>query len=795
MVKIKQLFILIAATVGLLIVTFLLHNIFPVVENALYDLNFSFTHSEPSDPVVIVGIDSKSVSEIGILPWPRNTLARLVEKIESCSPNAIALDFLFPKRPDDPGSDSLASVFSRVSNLVVGLRLESVTDNAAASMAAISPEAYKQRFMLLQNQDLLLKSVAYSAGKLDFGDPYLTKHADRGGFLNVSTHRTGQKLRELVHVVRAGNEYYPSFSLAAVAAFLKLNPDKFILDGKGAALLGDRRVSFTRGAGSIRLNYRGGPGTIKTISASDILNGTIDLKSLRRKLVFIGITDAPSSPSDFFITSAGTQFPGVEIWATAALDILTGSWIKTGTFLYGVNIFILLFLFPGCILLFSGSKRKYSVIAGTTVVIVSVVLELFLLRTTGHFWNAGFHLYGWIFLVAWFATQKSEMIVVEKPSLNLDPKEEDESNMLPPPEEGDFLQSIPHTDTASYVVKKIAPVILESMSLLGNVDGTLVESAFKKEKSDDAQKRDDSSVLSELQKMADGRIVRLLGSGGMADVYLIWHPRMEVYRAVKVIKPGQPQHLLDRFETEIRIFANLSHPNIVQCYGVGEWHSLPFLEMEYVYGASIEDVIKKCKSISPVEAIAVGILVCRALGYAHKQVVTVYGETYKGIIHRDLKPANILLSRNGHIKLTDFGIARPGAVSFHTADTGRVVGTLPYLSTEQLGEEELTSKTDIYALGVTLYELVSGNRAFPQLDVSTLIAAKTKGNYKPLKSSQFMPQELIEVIEEAMATNPEKRFASAKDMGKSLEKVLHTITSDSDAFILDNLVNRTFKTI
>jgi len=379
--------------------------------------------------------------------------------------------------------------------------------------------------------------------------------------------------------------------------------------------------------------------------------------------------------------------------------------------------------------------------------------------------------------------------------LNLDPKEDDESNMLPPPKEGDFLHSIPPTDTASYVVKKIAPAILESNHLLGNVDGTLVASALKKEEPDDVGKQDDSSILSELQKMGDGRIIRFLGSGGMADVYLIWHPRMEVYRAVKVIKPGQPQQLLDRFETEIRIFASLNHPNIVQCYGVGEWHSLPYLEMEYVYGASIEDVMKTCKSISPIEATAIGILVCRALNYAHKQVVTIYGETYKGIIHRDLKPANIPLGRNGHVKLTDFGIARPRAVSLHTADTGSIVGTLPYLSPEQLSEEELTQKTDIYALGVTLYELISGNRAFQQLDVSSLVTAKTKGNYKPLRSSQFLPQELIEIIEGAMATNPEKRFASAKDMGKSLEKVLHTIISDSDAFILDNLVKRAFKTI
>ena len=794
MIKMKQLLILIVTTLSLLMVIFLLHNLFPIVENSIYDLNFSFTNTQSSDPVVIVGIDSKSIREIGAWAWPRSTLACLVEKIETCSPGAIALDFLFPRRPNDPGSDSLAAVFRRVSNLVVGLRLESVSDDATAPMATIGPKAYKQRFMIIKNQGRLLRSFAYTAGKADFGDPYISQHAERGGFLNVSTHRVSQKLRELVHVVRIGNEYYPSFGLAAAATFLKLKPDKLVLDGNGAVFLDNKKLSLARGTGTVCLNYRGRSGTIKTLSASDILNGTIDPQILRGKLVFIGITDVLSSPSDFFITPAGTQFPGVEIWATAALDILDGSWIKTSMFLFVINIIILLFLFPGCILLFSGQKRKYSIIVGSAVLVLSIITEFVLLRSTGYFWNSGFHLYAWIFLVVWFATQKSELIIVEKSLLNLDPSEDREGGMLPPPDENDFLLSIPPTVTASYVVKKIAPAILENNHLLGNIDGTLVESALEKEEPDAVLKQDDSSVLSELQKMADGRIIQFIGSGGMADVYLIWHSRMEVYRAVKVMKPGQPQQFLDRFETEIKIFAGLNHPNIVQCYGVGEWHSLPYLEMEYVYGASIEEVMKTGKSISPVEATAIGILVCRALNYAHKQVVAIYGETYKGIVHRDLKPANILLSRNGQVKLTDFGIARPGAVSLHTANTGSIVGTLPYLSPEQLDEQELTLKTDIYALGVTLYELVSGNKAFQQLDVSSLVTAKTKGSYTPLKGSKFLPQELIETIERAMATNPEKRFVSAKDMGKSLEKVLHTIIPDNNVFLLDNLVNRAFKT-
>ncbi len=785
----KQLLILIGVTLIFLCAVYVIHNVVPVVENIFYDMSFSFVKSETPDSVVIIGVDVKSIDEIGAWPWSRSIIAHLIEQIEACSPRVIALDFLFPKRVDDPGSDSLAAVFSKVKNLVVGMRLDAVTDNPDTKMAMVTTEAYKHRFLMFKNQDDLSINFGYAAGKVSFGDPYLTRHADRAGFLNVSTRRTSQKLRELIHVIRAGKEYYPSFGLAASASFLQLKPNQFILDGNGSILLDTKRLRVIKGTGAVRLNFRGESGTIRTISASDVLSGAVSPDRIKGKLVFVGITDAPSSPSDFFITPVGTQFPGVELWATAACDILNNAWIKSSGFLFTVNIIVLLFIFPGCVLLFPGTKKKFAIIVSTGIVIASIILGLMLLQKTGYLWNSGFHLYAWVLLMVWLATRKSDIIIIEKSSLNLDPKVSDESDVLLPPEEKNFIQSIPSNDTASFVQKQLKPPSADDILMQG-VDKTMVEADVAQ-----GTPPPDVSVIEEFRKLAGGRIIKCLGSGGMADVYLIWHPRMEVYRAVKVIKPGQPEQWLDRFETEIRIFANLNHPNIVQCYGVGEWHTLPYLEMEFINGASIEDVVKKCKSLTPVEIMGIGILVCRALNYAHHQVVTVYGETYKGIVHRDLKPANILLSKNGHIKLTDFGIARPGSVSFHTADTGKIIGTLPYLAPEQLKEEGLTPLTDVYALGATLYELVAGHRAFPQPDVPSLLSAISRGEYKPLRSSTFLPKELADVIECAMAIDPGKRYGSAIEMGTNLEKVLNKFIQDKDAFVLGNLVKRAFKTV
>jgi serine/threonine-protein kinase len=239
---------------------------------------------------------------------------------------------------------------------------------------------------------------------------------------------------------------------------------------------------------------------------------------------------------------------------------------------------------------------------------------------------------------------------------------------------------------------------------------------------------------------------------------------------MKVLKPDRKNAFESRFETEIRILSKLAHPHIVQFFGVGDWSGLPFIEMEFVPGSSMDDVLTKCGVLSPRETLAAGIIVCRALHYAHTQSTTIYGKTYDGVIHRDLKPANIMLSKSGKVKLTDFGIARPGEVSLHTLDAGHVVGTLPYLAPEQFDEGEITAGVDIYALGATLYELATGERAFPQTDLTALVKAKATGRIKPPPAS--LPPGLAAAVGKAMALRPEERYATAQAMEKDLEKAL-----------------------
>jgi tRNA A-37 threonylcarbamoyl transferase component Bud32/tetratricopeptide (TPR) repeat protein len=284
--------------------------------------------------------------------------------------------------------------------------------------------------------------------------------------------------------------------------------------------------------------------------------------------------------------------------------------------------------------------------------------------------------------------------------------------------------------------------------------------------------------------MGSGVITKLLGQGGMAAVYEIWNAQLEMFRAVKLINPGSTETVQQRFQTEIKISAKLSHPNIVEIHGVGEWNGLAFIEMEKIEGIGLDNLIAARGALPPVVCTAIGIMICRALNYAHNQDCSIYGKNYHGVIHRDLKPGNIMVCKNGIVKLMDFGIARPAEVSFHTMD-GLVAGTLQYLAPEQLEKKALDVRTDLYALGVTMYEIVTGTVAFPQTSFAQLIGDKTKNKFKPLEDFHIkLPPRLRRAIYKCMEQDPDRRLPSAAALLDELHRIHAMLTGKSPEEIM-----------
>lgn len=292
------------------------------------------------------------------------------------------------------------------------------------------------------------------------------------------------------------------------------------------------------------------------------------------------------------------------------------------------------------------------------------------------------------------------------------------------------------------------------------------------------------------RRLGSGEITGTIGSGGMSDVYRIWDERLEIARAVKVLRPGFDQTLAQRFETEARITAKLHHPNIVEIHSVGEHEGVPYLEMEFVDGSSLDQHLVSTGRFPPDIACAISLLIARALEYAHNLEYLLYGQTYHGIIHRDLKPANVLVSRSGSVKLSDFGIARPTQAGLHTLDGG-IVGTLQYLSPEQLDGINMDHRTDIYSLGCVLYELLTGIRTFPQDTLTGLMKAKAINSYrKPDTIVSEIPSRLARIIDTCLQAQPDRRYATAAHLVAELEKALRQLTPKTPELVMQHFVGQ-----
>ncbi len=292
-------------------------------------------------------------------------------------------------------------------------------------------------------------------------------------------------------------------------------------------------------------------------------------------------------------------------------------------------------------------------------------------------------------------------------------------------------------------------------------------------------------------EIGSGIVDSLIASGSMSRVYKIWNSILEEYRAIKLLLPTEREELKNRFLTEAKITGKLRHPNIIDIYSVGEWNGLPFIEMELIVGDSLDSLIKRTGRIPPNVSISIAVAVARALAFAHEKEVILYGKEYRGVIHRDLKPANIILSSDGKVKLTDFGVARPAEAGLHnTVADGTVVGTLQYFSPEQMDARELDARTDIYSFGAVLYEMITGSSPFPQKSITTLIRMKTINSYRQLNDYDIeINNALRQIVNKCLQIDPANRYQNGRELLEELEDIRkHVSPHDSTDTITKKFV-------
>src|SRR5262245_49349020 len=266
-----------------------------------------------------------------------------------------------------------------------------------------------------------------------------------------------------------------------------------------------------------------------------------------------------------------------------------------------------------------------------------------------------------------------------------------------------------------------------------------------------------------IDQVFDGRyrVVRKLGTGGMANVYLAEDQELGRSVAIKMLdeRHSQDEQFVERFRREAKNAAGLSHPNIVSIYDRGQAEGTYYIAMEYLEGRTLKELLITRGPTPLAVAIDYARQILGALGFAHRH----------GIVHRDIKPHNVVVAPDGRLKVTDFGIARSGTSQM--TETGSIIGTAQYLSPEQAKGAPVTPASDIYSVGIVLYEMLTGSVPFTG-DTPLEIAMKHLSTtpLPPSEQRREIPHELDSIVLRALAKDPADRYQSADEMDADLAR-------------------------
>lgn len=745
----------------------------------IYDQLTTLRKAKPSEALMLVSIDLKTRQQIADTPWSRSQLAELVRKIKEQNPAALGLVTPLSFASADKGADR--ALADQADGLV--LQLEGMPGLATRKSRYLEQNSVPQTVqkptpneLLLQLHNPLLTLLRQPETELLIPPLPALQQKTRAGHLRPVPASDGLP-RRMRLLLPWRDRLIPALPLQLI---LSARGEDLRDIGYGPTEIpGELRLgnlTLTLGPHyELLLDRSGSHVPLQTISGSDLLQGKVPATTLRNRIVLVGEA-APQY---------GSRHPGpLEIAGISTLSILNGAPLYQPAWAWLLETLALLYFAILCFLLLPRLSLRAGLLTLLLFLLTWLVAAAASLILTGAWFQVApvliLSLSG--FLLVQFNRQRRDLSSSKAESDKMLGQTFQEQGLLdraleyylrcPPDHPGikpliynlglDFERKrMPQKALSVYQHLQKAgryKDLKERIQQLKKMDQTVIFGAGN-----------GTMVISqggEKPTLGRYRVEKELGQGAMGTVYLGVDPKINRPVAIKTLSYNQvdPEELPDikaRFFREAEAAGRLSHPHIVTIHDVGEENDLAYMAMELLDGKDLSAYCNEKDRLEVSEILEVGLQIAEALEYAHTN----------DVVHRDIKPSNIMLSKEKQVKVTDFGVAR--VVSTSRTETGVVLGTPSYMSPEQVAGKKVDGRSDLFSLGVVLYELFSCEKPFAGDSLAALMYNIANGKYTSLEEScPGLPDGCYEIVTRLMSKTLKYRYKSANLLQRDISDLL-----------------------
>ncbi len=817
-----------------------LTDVFGTLERRYYDFASTSTSRQPSDRIAIIAIDDQSIANIGRWPWPRDVHARLIDQLAAAKARTIVYTaFFFEPQTDrglvfirkikealGPAATAPAGTPSDAPPQPAGLA-EQLGKVIAEAEVALDTDAQLASSMKAAGNVLVpsVFTLGVAQGRPDSPLPAfaLRTAVDEGNNFSLPAIR-GQQPIELIGAAAAGvahlNQlpdvdgavrqepllvnYYgkavPSMSLLAAAQSLNLGTADLKLNPGDSVQIGKKVIKTDEAALMLPQFYRGKDGrpAFAVDSFYDVMSGKIPAGKYADKIVIIGATAAGVGTQ--FATPAGPGLSPAETIAHITSSILSEHFIVQPTWgiwaMLGVFLLVAGYLVAGLPRLSAGKAALITLV----LFVALLVVEFGLLSAAATWLKLVFP--AALLVIGHLALTTKRFLMTEAGKQKADEESAETNRMMGLALQGqgqldmafDRFRRVPFTDALMDNMNNLA-LDFERKRQFNKAQAVYEYMAtYNKNHKDLQSKLNRAKNLSETVILGGGgahpggtllldggavekpmlgryQVEKELGKGAMGVVYLGKDPKIGRVVAIKTLALSQEFEgdALDdgreRFFREAETAGRLQHQNIVTIFDAGEEHDLAYIAMEFLKGKDLLDVTRDGHLLPMPQVLSIVARVAEALAYAHKQ----------NVVHRDIKPANIMYEpATDTVKVTDFGIAR--ITDSSKTKTGLVLGTPSFMSPEQIAGKKVDGRSDLYSLGVMLFQMLAGVLPFRGDSMAELmykIANEDAPDIRTIRKD--IPEPLARIVALCLAKKPEQRYQDGEQFGAELRAVMGTL--------------------